>query len=183
MTDAEDRREPAVGESAGRKGRPEVAPFRLVFVCTGNTCRSPLAEAIARREAESRGWTHLSVASAGVAAGEGGVASEGAIRAAARHGLDLSAHRSRQLSVEDVRGADLLLAMSPGHLLVLHEMGGAEKSLLLADFVESGGEGEGGGRAVADPFGGGEAEYESTIRQLRDLIPRALARIEPLVSP
>lgn len=183
MTDAENRRDPAVSESAGERGRPEVAPFRLVFVCTGNTCRSPLAEAIARREAESRGWNSLSVASAGVSALGGGLASEGAIRAAARHGLDLTPHRSRQLSVEDVRGADLLLAMSPGHLLVLHEMGGAEKSLLLSDFVESGAEGEGGGRGVADPFGGGDAEYESTIRQLHDLIPRALARIEPVISP
>jgi protein-tyrosine-phosphatase len=80
--------------------------------------------------------------------------------------------------------ADLLLAMSSGHLLVLLEFGGGEKSALLADFADSGGEDpSSGGRSIADPFGGGDAEYEATYRELEELIPRVLARLAPLISP
>jgi protein-tyrosine phosphatase len=126
----------------------------------------------------------LEIRSAGVAATFGDPASEGARRVALRHGIDLSSHRSRQLTKDDVGEADLLLAMSSGHLLVLLEFGGGEKSALLADFADSGGEDpSSGGRSIADPFGGGDAEYEATYRELEELIPRVLARLAPLISP
>src|SRR5690606_14203652 len=69
--------------------------YNLLFVCTGNTCRSPLAEAVARREIARRGWHNVAVRSAGVAAEPGSPATEEAVIAAAELGLDLSQHRSR----------------------------------------------------------------------------------------
>jgi protein-tyrosine-phosphatase len=83
-----------------------------------------------------------------------------------------------------VEGADLLLTMSPGHLLAVRELGGGEKSALLTDFADGDGDREGsGGRGIADPFGSGDAEYEATFNELNELIPRALARLAPLISP
>ena len=57
----------------------EAGPLRVLFVCTGNTCRSPMAEVIARRGVRDRGWEHVEVGSAGVAAFDGAPASGGAI--------------------------------------------------------------------------------------------------------
>ena len=74
--------------------------FRLLFVCTGNTCRSPMAAVIARREAAELGLQGFEVRSAGVGAFEGDRASGGAVRAAARNGLDLSQHGATQLTAE-----------------------------------------------------------------------------------
>src|SRR5690606_21448064 len=86
--------------------------YNVLFVCTGNTCRSPLAEAIARAALEARGWTHVRVDSAGTAAAWDLPASENAAAVAAEHGLDLSGHRSQPVTPELVRWADLILVMS-----------------------------------------------------------------------
>ncbi|HEX2188020.1 MAG TPA: low molecular weight protein arginine phosphatase [Longimicrobiaceae bacterium] len=159
---------------------PRTTTFNLVFVCTGNTCRSPLAEALARRELERRGWRNVQVASAGLAADEGSSASRHAVAVAARRGIDLSAHRSRLLTPEMVEWADLVLAMSPSHVYALDRGGAAEKVSLLGDFA-AGGEGE--GEPVRDPFGGDEDAYEATLRELEPLVTAALDRLAPILDP
>ncbi len=98
--------------------------FRVLFVCTGNTCRSPMAEVIARSRAAELGWDHVEVRSAGIAAFPGAPASVGAVRAASKHGLDLSDHASAPLTAEAAREADLILTMSPTHLMRVIELGG-----------------------------------------------------------
>jgi protein arginine phosphatase len=155
------------------------AEFRLLFVCTGNTCRSPLAEALARREVECRGWTAVSVVSAGTGAVEGGPASEGALTAAESVGLELSDHRSQPLTSELVESADLVLAMGVHHLAQVIELGGAEKAALLSTFAE--GDEEGIGWSVPDPFGAGIDVYMETLRVLGELVAAAIGRIEPVV--
>ena len=74
--------------------------MKLLLVCTGNTCRSPLAEAILRRELEARGVTGVAVSSAGTGARDGVPASEGSYLVGLEHGLDLSNHRARLLTRE-----------------------------------------------------------------------------------
>ena len=78
--------------------------MRILFICTGNTCRSALAEGIARREAIERGLIDFDVSSAGTSAWNGSPASDGSLLVALEHGIDLSGHRARQLSREIVDG-------------------------------------------------------------------------------
>ena len=78
---------------AGPAERPTT--YNLLFVCTGNTCRSPMAAAIAEAAIAERGWQHVAVRSAGASAGTGAAATESAVTVAAEHGLDLSAERPR----------------------------------------------------------------------------------------
>jgi len=168
--------------AGGAKGLGEA--FRILFVCTGNTCRSPLAEALAHQALGRLGWNHVEVRSAGVAALPGVQASEGSLRAAARHGLDLTTHWSSPLSEELVRRADLILTMSPRHLSMVREFPGAEgKVTLLTSFAEGQDHDGEGGAGVPDPFGGGDDLYEVTFLRLRELVDRALERLAPLVAP
>jgi protein-tyrosine phosphatase len=162
--------------------QPEGGTFRLLFVCTGNTCRSPMAEAIARELASDRGWAHVQVGSAGVAAFDGSPASGGALRAAEAHGLDLSGHRARRLTHEQAHGADLILTMSPDHLMRAIELGAGERAALLTSYAGAQPEGFGGG-SIPDPIGGPDEEYEETFRVLARLIERVLERLEPVLSP
>src|SRR5439155_23578875 len=84
--------------------------FRILFVCTGNTCRSPMAAAALAHELGTEG-ARVEVASAGTAAWEGQPATEGAIEVANGDGIDLGAHRCRRVTPVLVRGADLVLVM------------------------------------------------------------------------
>lgn len=153
--------------------------MRLLFVCTGNTCRSPIAEALARREAIERGWSDVEVASAGTSAWDGAPASDGALLVALERGLDLSTHRSQQLTKELVEAHDVILAMGPHHLERAEALGGEGKSHLITAFA-SGGE---RARAVSDPFGGDLEHYRATYAELAAEIRRVFDRLTARRSP
>ncbi len=154
--------------------------FRLLFVCAGNTCRSPMAAVIARRAVAELGWQGFEVRSAGVGALHGDRASDGAVRAAARNGLELSEHSATLLAPELAEWADLILVMSPGHLVKVVELGRGENAALITSFAE-GGE-EDGTVSVPDPIGGPDEHYLETFEFLERLIDRAFRRLEPVVE-
>ncbi|HEU4560109.1 MAG TPA: low molecular weight protein arginine phosphatase [Longimicrobium sp.] len=179
----EDQRDPAgaqMSEQNAAPRAPRTTTFNILFVCTGNTCRSPLAEGIARAEIERRGWKNVEVASAGLAASDGGPASTEAVTVAGRAGIDLAGHRSRRLSPRIAAWADLILAMGGSHVAALEHLGAGERATTLGDFA-AGEEGE--GHSVADPFGGSEAVYQETFDELRELITAALDRLAPILDP
>jgi protein-tyrosine-phosphatase len=152
--------------------------YNILFVCTGNTCRSPMAEAIARAEIERRGWQHVDVRSAGTGALPGTRATDEAVDVARERGVDLTLHSSQPLTPELVGWADLVLAMGPSHLHVIAELGGREKAAFVTDFVA-----HEPGRAVADPFGGNHDNYRETYEELEGAVSALLDRLEPILAP
>jgi protein arginine phosphatase len=147
--------------------------MHILFVCTGNTCRSPLSAAIARQIAQERGLGDLVVNSAGTSAAEGQAASEGALLVGMERDLDLTTHRARQLTPELVGRADLILVMGPHHLERVEALGGGGKAYLLTDYSSRTAE----GRPVSDPFGGDLEVYRATVDELEAEIRRAVDRL------
>jgi protein arginine phosphatase len=141
-------------------------PARVLFVCTGNICRSPLAEVYARAYAEDQGL-HIEVQSAGTMPGGGAAASSKMQRAGAQLDLDLSEHSSQSLSEELIDWADHVLAMEMAHMILIRELypSVGEKALLLGTFA--------GTMEIADPHG---SWFMGPFRRARDQITTAVER-------
>lgn len=143
----------------------------VLFVCTGNTCRSPMAHVLFQEvlgEAASR----FEVLSAGTHADDGDAAARSAVEVMADCGLDLQSHRSTRLTQALVERADLLLTMTAAHKQFVLEVHPEAKSktFTLKQFVGMQGD-------VEDPFGAGTAAYESVAAELRRLLTMAAEKI------
>ncbi len=144
----------------------------VLFVCTGNTCRSPLAEAMARKLAADH-RLNVIFSSAGTSAWQGSPASDGSILVGLERSLDLSTHRARALTRELVDEASLVLCMGAHHVAQAQALGGDGKAFLLADYAAR----TATGRSIHDPFGEGLDAYRRMADDLDVEIPRAVSRL------
>ena len=112
-------------------------PFSVLFVCTGNICRSPTAEGLARRELARYPGAPIQVSSAGSHALEGNPAASRSLLAAATRGAHLERHFARELTRRRVRAADLILCMAAEHrpFVLSYDRSAADRTFLLATFA------------------------------------------------
>ena len=148
--------------------------MNVLFVCTGNTCRSPLAEALTRRLLAERRLEDITVGSAGTGAWEGAPASEGSYLVALEDGVDLSAHRARPLTPDLAASADVILTMSRSHRQRLNDLGHSDRTFLLGEYAGR----SGSAAEVDDPYGGSLSDYRDTYIQLKSLLDAVVQRLE-----
>lgn len=149
---------------------------RVLFVCTGNTCRSPMAEAIFRRATRDR--QDYQVKSAGVSASNGTPCSLDTRNVCADLELEIEDFTSQVVTEELLEEATHVFTMTKGHLAALEEgyPQFSAKYYLVCEFVEI--EGKGFGADVPDPIGMGPAAYQDTCRVLEKAIPAIIAYLD-----
>lgn len=118
----------------------------VLFVCTGNTCRSPMAQGIFKKMLDDRGIEDIKCSSAGLFALTGDAVTPNAIAAAERFGADISAHRARRITAYLLDETDLFVCMTSRHAKSLSAYVSSDKILALGD-------------EIIDPYGGNTEEY------------------------
>jgi protein-tyrosine phosphatase len=153
--------------SANRKPytRRFVSPYRILFVCSGNICRSPMAEAIFRRQAAEAGLGERFLLDSAGTHGyhEGDHADPRTRKVARRHGAEVTSI-AREIEPEDFENFDLIVAMDRGHLRHLRGMAGRDHTRqvrLMRDFDP-----RSAGQDVPDPYYSGEAAFEQVYEIL-----------------
>ena len=143
--------------------------LRILLVCTGNTCRSPMAETLLREKIRQSGkQDSIKTLSAGIAAFGEYPASDGALEIMREKGLDLDKHRSCQLVPDLINTADIILTMTEGHKTNLLRMAPSAKAktYTLAEFAGETGD-------VDDPVGQPIQVYRDCAQQMESLIDKA----------
>ena len=140
--------------------------MQILFICTGNTCRSPMCEGYFRSLCEKARRNDVSVVSAGVMADFNSAPSPNAVRTMERLGIDISGLRSMPLTPELLKKSDVIITMTPSHAQRIEAVmpEALSKTFNLMQFSSD------GPPAVDDPFGGNESDYEECFRQMKEAL-------------
>jgi protein-tyrosine-phosphatase len=148
----------------------------VLFVCTANVCRSPMASVLFRQIANQvYADPNWQVESAGTWAIDGALASEGAQQVMSKRGFDLSNHRSRIVKRELLQAVDLVLTMERGHkeALRIEFPGFASRIYMLSEMIDQ-------VRDIQDPIGGPLSEYEFTAQEIERILTQGYEKIKRL---
>lgn len=139
--------------------------MKILFVCTGNTCRSPMAEGLFKKMIDEKGATHT-CSSAGLFAMTGDEVSENSVKACERFGVDISAHRARRITSYILDETDKFVCMTPEHAASLGLYVPSEKIVVL-----------GGG--IPDPYGSDLETYIICANAIRTAL---VSQFDEIVS-
>lgn len=142
--------------------------MNILFVCTGNTCRSPMAAALFNKIAIER-RLDVRIESAGIFAADGDPASAEAVIAMKKYDIDLLSHHAQSINTELVEKSDLILTMTAAHKLVL-EKSAPGKVFTICEYADIDGD-------IPDPFGGDVAEYEECAARLYGALEKCADRL------
>ena len=135
--------------------------MNVLFVCTGNTCRSPMAEVIFKHLIEKNKLKNVSCSSAGVSAKNGDKASLNAIKVCKEWDLDLKSHKSKNIFDLPLQSYDLFVVMNYTHLEILKSLGISQDKIIVL------------GNSIGDPFG----ENLDVYRKCRGEINKSLKKL------
>lgn len=142
--------------------------MQILFICSGNTCRSPMAEGIFRKMLQENGLDEfVFCSSAGICAQEGQAVSKYAQEVCREIGVDISKHKARRLCPQDVKNSEILAVMSHKYAAFLKSMGAYPEQIIVL------------GNEIADPFGGNAEKYRSCRNNLQNALPQLLELVRP----
>lgn len=153
--------------------------FHILFVCTGNLCRSPMAEGILRDMLDQAGIAHVSVSSAGTWATDGTPVADYAELVARSHGVDISLHRARKWNADIIDEADLILVMEDAQADSIRKNYPSASGRLFA-IKEFGPDAPGG--EVEDPMSSGLEVYQTCYEELRFELDRIFPEIRKRIA-
>lgn len=135
----------------------------VLFVCSANTCRSPMAEAIFARYLSENGYCDVEVESAGLYKG-GEYINDNAVAVLKKHGFDISSFKPKEIDQKTFDGAHLIVTMTCKHADILRSrFGDSDKIICICKLH---------GNDIQDPYGLGIDEYERTYREIENACPK-----------
>lgn len=155
--------------------------MNILFVCTGNTCRSSMAEGILKKYLEENNIENIYVSSAGISAFQGQKANEKAVNVLSKKGIDISSHKSRQLTEEILKDSDIILTMTNAHkniiLQAVPDISDKVYTLKEYAYIINSESIEGLNVDIEDPYGMDYSVYEQCAEEIKHYINRIINKI------